>query len=146
MKIRSFSYNDADQSQVTALWQACELTRPWNNPTRDIARKQSMQPAWFVVGEVDGQVMASAMFGYDGHRGWMYYLAVSPQHQRQGHARALVTYGEALLKAAGCPKLNLLVRSGNQQVLAFYQRLGYGQDDVVSLGKRLIPDPQPSGV
>ena len=138
MKIRP--YADADLAQVVALWQACDLTRPWNDPVKDIARKLGVQPEWFLVGEVDGAVIASVMFGYDGHRGWMNYLAVAPGHQARGHARALIAQGEALLLAAGCPKISLLVRRSNAQVLGFYQSLGYGQDDVLSLGKRLIPD------
>ena len=138
MKIRT--YADADQTAVVALWQACELTRPWNDPVKDIARKQGIQPEWFLVGELDGAVIASVMFGYDGHRGWMNYLAVAAEHQGQGHAKALIAQGEALLLAAGCPKISLMVRRSNTQVLGFYQALGYAQDDVVSLGKRLIPD------
>jgi ribosomal protein S18 acetylase RimI-like enzyme len=93
-----------------------------------------------LVGEVQGQVMASAMFGYEGHRGWVNYLAVAPEHQRQGHAKALMQRGEALLLASGCPKLNLQVRAGNTSVVSFYQALGYQEDVVVCLGKRLIPD------
>ena len=138
MKIRP--YADADQAAVVALWQACALTRPWNDPLKDIARKQGIQAEWFLVGELGGAVIASVMFGYDGHRGWMNYLAVAPKHQAQGHAKALIAQGEALLLAAGCPKISLLVRRSNTQVLGFYEALGYGQDDVVSLGKRLIPD------
>ena len=138
MKIRPFA--DPDQTAVVALWQACELTRPWNDPVKGIARKQGIQPEWFLVGELDGAVIASVMFGYDGHRGWMNYLAVVPERQGQGHAKALIAQGEALLLAAGCPKISLMVRRSNTQVLGFYQALGYGQDDVVSLGKRLIPD------
>jgi ribosomal protein S18 acetylase RimI-like enzyme len=138
MKIRP--YADADQADVVALWQACALTRPWNDPLKDIARKQSIQAEWFLVGKLGGAVIASVMFGYDGHRGWMNYLAVAPEHQGQGHAKALIAQGEALLLAAGCPKISLLVRRSNTQVLGFYEALGYGQDDVVSLGKRLIPD------
>ena len=138
MKIRPFA--DTDQTAVVALWQACELTRPWNDPVKDIARKQGIQPDWFLVGELDGAVIASVMFGYDGHRGWMNYLAVAPEHQARGYAKALIAHGESLLLAAGCPKLSLMVRRSNAQVLGFYQALGYAQDDVVSLGKRLIPD------
>jgi ribosomal protein S18 acetylase RimI-like enzyme len=138
MRIRL--YADADLTQVVALWQACDLTRPWNDPVKDIARKQGVRPEWFLVGELDGAVIASAMFGYDGHRGWINYLAVAPGHRTQGHARALIAHGEALLLAAGCPKINLQVRRSNAQVIGFYQSLGYGQDDVLSLGKRLIPD------
>jgi ribosomal protein S18 acetylase RimI-like enzyme len=138
MKIRP--YADTDQTEVVALWQSCALTRPWNDPVKDIARKQGVRPEWFLVGEHGGAVIASAMFGYDGHRGWMNYLAVAPGHRAQGHARALIAQGEALLLAAVCPKLSLLVRRSNVQVLGFYQALGYSEDDVVSLGKRLIPD------
>jgi ribosomal protein S18 acetylase RimI-like enzyme len=133
-------YADADQAQVVALWQICELTRPWNDPVKDIARKQQVRPEWFLVGELDGQVIASVMFGYEGHRGWMNYLAVAPQYQSKGYAQALIETGEALLLAAGCPKISLQVRSSNAKVIAFYQSLGYAQDEAISLGKRLIPD------
>jgi ribosomal protein S18 acetylase RimI-like enzyme len=133
-------YADADQAQVVALWQICELTRPWNDPVKDIARKQQVRPEWFLVGELDGQVIASVMFGYEGHRGWMNYLAVAPQYQSKGYAQALIETGEALLLAAGCPKISLQVRSSNAKVIAFYQSLGYAQDDAISLGKRLISD------
>ena len=133
-------YADADQAQIVALWQICELTRPWNDPVKDIARKQQVRPEWFLVGELDGQVIASVMFGYEGHRGWMNYLAVAPEHQSKGYAQALIAKGEALLLAAGCPKISLQVRSSNAKVIAFYQSLGYAQDDAISLGKRLISD------
>lgn len=138
MQIRTYKLQDADA--VVALWQACGLTRPWNDPHQDIARKLTVQPELFVVGEMNAQLMASAMFGYEGHRGWVNYLAVHPKHQGQGHARALMQWGEAQLKARGCPKINLQVRSSNAAVLAFYQRLGYADDEVISLGKRLISD------
>jgi len=133
-------YADADQAQIVALWQICELTRPWNDPVKDIARKQQVRPEWFLVGELDGQVIASVMFGYEGHRGWMNYLAVAPQYQSKGYAQALIETGEALLLAAGCPKISLQVRSSNAKVIAFYQSLGYAQDEAISLGKRLISD------
>ncbi len=138
MQIRA--YQKPDEAAVVALWQACDLTRPWNDPYKDIARKLQVRPDLFLVGEVQGQVMATAMFGYEGHRGWVNYLAVAPEHQRQGHAKALMQRGEALLLASGCPKLNLQVRAGNTSVVAFYQALGYQEDVVVCLGKRLIPD------
>lgn len=133
-------YQASDESAVVALWQACELTRPWNDPHKDIARKLQVHPELFMVGEVQGRLMASAMFGYEGHRGWVNYLAVAPDHQRQGHAKALMQHGEALLLTRGCPKINLQVRASNASVLAFYQSLGYQDDQVVSMGKRLIPD------
>ena len=138
MHIRA--YQPSDEAAVVALWQACDLTRPWNDPHKDIARKLQVHPELFLVGEVQGCLMASAMFGYEGHRGWLNYLAVSPDHQRQGHAKTMMQHGEALLLALGCPKINLQVRASNAQVLAFYQSLGYCDDQVVSMGKRLIPD------
>lgn len=133
-------YQASDEAAVVALWQACDLTRPWNDPHKDIARKLQVHPELFLVGEVQGHLMASAMFGYEGHRGWVNYLAVSSGHQKQGHAKALMQQGEALLLARGCPKINLQVRASNAAVLAFYQSLGYQDDQVVSMGKRLIPD------
>jgi ribosomal protein S18 acetylase RimI-like enzyme len=138
MRIRS--YQPADEAAVIALWQACGLTRPWNDPKRDIARKLTTQPELFLVGTVDDAVMASAMVGYDGHRGWVYYLAVEAAHRDGGHGRTLMQEAERLLIERGCPKINLLVRSSNAQVIEFYRKLGYAQDDVVSLGRRLIPD------
>ena len=138
MHIRTYQAND--EATVVALWQACDLTRPWNDPHKDIARKMQVHPELFLVGEVQGRLMASAMFGYEGHRGWVNYLAVAPDHQGRGHARAMMQHGEALLLARGCPKINLQVRASNAQVLAFYQSLGYCDDQVVSMGKRLIPD------
>jgi ribosomal protein S18 acetylase RimI-like enzyme len=133
-------YQLADEAATVALWHACGLTRAWNDPRKDIARKLTTQPELFLVGEQNSSVIASAMFGYDGHRGGVNYLAVSPDHQGRCHARALMAQGEALLAARGCPKLNLQIRSSNAQVIAFYKHLGYGQDDVVSMGKRLIAD------
>ena len=138
MKIRAFS--PADQSTVIALWEACGLTRPWNDPASDIARKLTMQADGFLVGELGGEVIASAMFGYDGHRGWVNYLAVSPDKRGRGYGGQLMAHGEAWLMTKGCPKLNLQVRRGNADVLKFYAKLGYGDDEVVSLGKRLISD------
>jgi ribosomal protein S18 acetylase RimI-like enzyme len=138
MQIRA--YRPADESAVIELWKACGLTRPWNDPRRDIARKMTEQPELFLIGEVDGHVRASAMVGFDGHRGWVYYLAVDPGFQGHGHGRMLMARAEALLIERGCPKINLMVREGNDAVLAFYDELGYTRDAVVSLGKRLIPD------
>jgi ribosomal protein S18 acetylase RimI-like enzyme len=138
MQIRPF--HTSDEATVIALWQACDLTRAWNDPHKDIARKLSVHPELFVVGIEDGNVIASAMFGYEGHRGWVNYLAVSPGHQRKGHASKLMSWGEDALKARGCPKINLQIRSSNTAVIAFYRSLGYSTDEVTSLGKRLIAD------
>jgi ribosomal protein S18 acetylase RimI-like enzyme len=139
MKIRSFQ--PADEAGVIALWQACGLTRPWNDPHRDIRRKLGEQPELFLVATGDdGTLLGSAMVGFDGHRGWVYYLAVSPGHRRMAIGRALMHEAERLLIERGCPKINLPVRSSNAEVVAFYRKLGYTQDDVISLGRRLIHD------
>lgn len=138
MKIRQFDKKDI--ASVISLWKQCGLTRPWNNSQQDITRKLKVQPELFVVGEVDGQVMASAMAGYDGHRGSVYYLAVSPDYQESGYGRKIMAWIEQTLLEMGCPKLNIVVRSSNKNVLRFYDALGYVTDDVISLGKRIIPD------
>ncbi len=138
MHIRPF--RSADETDVVDLWQRCDLTRPWNDPHQDIQRKLGTQPELFLIGERDGLLLASVMAGFDGHRGWVNYLAVDPAWQRHGLGRQLMTEVERRLTTLGCPKLNLQVRSENQAVLAFYRSLGYQMDEVVSLGKRLIAD------
>jgi ribosomal protein S18 acetylase RimI-like enzyme len=130
----------SDEPAVVALWRAAELTRPWNDPHADIARKLAVQPELFLVGELDGEIIASAMAGYDGHRGSVYYFAVSPDHRGSGHARTLMAEVERRLIALGCPKLNLMVRRDNQIAIGFYARIGYDEQQVVTLGKRLIVD------
>jgi len=138
INIRPFQL--ADEPAVIALWEECQLTRPWNDPHKDIARKLAVQPELFLVGVIDEAVMASVMAGYEGHRGWVNYLAVATRFRGQGHARALMQHVEALLLQCGCPKVSLLVRSSNREALEFYRHLGYAQDESISLGKRLIPD------
>lgn len=143
LELRSFRLDD--ETAVIALWHECGLVRPWNDPKRDIARKLTQQPELFLVGTIDGQVVASAMIGYDGHRGWVYYLAVAQAQRKLSIGRTLMAEAEHRLMELGCPKINLLVRTSNTAVLDFYDRLGYTRDDAVSLGKRLIPDgPQPT--
>lgn len=126
------------------LWQDCGLVAPQNNPVRDIKRKVDTGPESFFVGEKNGKIIASCMADYGGHRGWIYYLAVAPFEQRQGFAREIMTHAERFLREAGCPKINLQVRSSNTAVLEFYESLGFAVDDVVSLGKRLEVD-EPHG-
>jgi len=133
-------FREADEAQVVALWRACGLTRPWNDPHRDIARKLAMQRELFLVGEEGGRIVASVMAGYEGHRGWVNYLAVDPGRRRAGLGARLMQRVEELLLAQGCPKINLQVRASNAEVLAFYRALGYAQDEVVAMGKRLVPD------
>jgi ribosomal protein S18 acetylase RimI-like enzyme len=136
--IRPFTLPDSDA--VVAIWEACGLTVPWNDPHKDIARKMQVNPELFLVAELDGRLAGTVMGGYEGHRGWINYLAVSPHCQRQGVGRALMEAVEAQLLALGCPKINLQVRSGNTAVIQFYGHLGYHIDNVISLGKRLIKD------
>lgn len=138
MEIRPFEL--ADKSAVIALWEQCGLTRPWNDPKKDIDRKLRVQPNLFLVGLVERELVATVMAGYEGHRGWINYLAVAPEYQRKGFGRAMIAEVERLLREAGCPKINLQVRSTNNRVIEFYQHLGYAVDDVVSLGKRLEHD------
>ena len=138
MQIRPFE--PADESAVVALWKECRLTRPWNNPHKDIARKLAVQPELFLVGVVNEAVIATVMAGYEGHRGWVNYLAVAPAFRGRGFARELMERVEQLLLRRGCPKVSLLVRTSNPEAVAFYRHLGYVQDDAVSLGKRLIVD------
>jgi ribosomal protein S18 acetylase RimI-like enzyme len=157
VRIRPFERDDT--ARVVALWAACGLTRPWNDPHRDIERKLAVQPELFLVGvretDADGgadaagdastddgadALLATVMAGYDGHRGWVNYLAVDPAARGRGHARALMARVEAELTARGCPKLNLQVREGNDEAMAFYRALGYEPDRAVAYGKRLIAD------
>jgi phosphinothricin acetyltransferase len=133
-------FQTVDEAPVIALWQRCGLLRPWNNPHQDIARKRRVRPDLFLVGEANGQIVATVMAGYDGHRGWINYLAVAPDQQRRGLGRAIMREAERRLAAAGCPKINLQIRNGNHAVIAFYRALGYVGDDVISMGRRLQAD------
>lgn len=139
MRIRPFQPEDTEP--IIALWEAAGLTRPWNDPRKDIARKATVQPELFVVAEDDsGRILGSVMAGYDGHRGWMNFLATQPDSRGLGVGRDLVAHVEAELRARGCPKVSLQVRTANAQVVDFYRRLGYEVDDTIALGKRLISD------
>ena len=142
LSIRTFEPDD--EAAVIALWRDCGLTRPWNDPHRDIERRRSIDDGLFLVGELvlagERRLIAAAMGGYEGHRGWVNYLAVDSVHRGRGHARALMDELERRLLARGCPKINLQVREENAAALAFYERLGFAVDRSVSLGKRLIPD------
>ena len=137
MIIREFQ--DGDAAEVVALWEAAGLIRPWNDPYLDIERKKAVQRDLFLVAVDGDRLLGVGMAGYDGHRGWVNYLAVRPDARQLGIGRALMAEFERRLLDLGCPKVNLQVRAGNVEVLAFYARLGYTEDAVVSLGKRLIP-------
>ena len=125
---------------VIRLWQDCGLTHPWNDPSKDISRKAALDDGLFLIGRAAGKIVATVMGGYDGHRGWLYYLGVHPDHRMHGYGRQMVEAIEAELLARGCPKVNLQVRHDSQEAVRFYQALGYGEDAVQSFGKRLITD------
>jgi ribosomal protein S18 acetylase RimI-like enzyme len=138
MIIRAFELTD--EPAVIDLWHHCELVRPQNDPTKDIRRKLNVQPGMFLIAKIENEIIGTVMAGYEGHRGWINYLAVSPQHRRQGIATALMQEAERILRLVGCPKINLQVRSTNRDVIEFYRQIGFAVDDVVSMGKRLECD------
>jgi len=140
--LRIRPYRTEDEATVIALWLACNLVVSHNDPRKDIRRKLRVNPEWFLVGEENTFIVATCMIGYEGHRGWINYLAVAPGVQRQGIASQMMDEAERLLRKAGCPKINLQIRSTNKQVIAFYQRIGFKIDDVTSMGKRLEADEQ----
>lgn len=133
-------YENADENEVADLWARCGLIRPWNDPHKDITRKCRLQRELFLVGAVNGTIVATVMAGYDGHRGWINYLAVDPALRRRGFGRALMNEAERLLRELGCPKINLQVRRENLEAMAFYRRIGFAEDAVASFGKRLERD------
>ncbi len=138
MKIRAYKQKDKDQ--VINLWKKCDLVVPWNDPEKDIERKVKDSSGLFFVGELKGKIIAVCMAGYDGHRGSINYLGVKTEQQGKGYARQMVEYTEKKLKETGCPKINLMVRKTNLSVIEFYKAVGYEDDPVVVLSKRLIQD------
>lgn len=137
MNFEIVRYSSEYQDAVVDLWRKCNLVVPQNDPVEDIQRKLVFQPDLFFVALLDGKVVGSIMVGYEGHRGWMNYLAVLPEHQRRGYGRKLVEKAVDELKRLGCLKVNLQVRRSNVSVVEFYKHLGFKDDDVVGLGKRL---------
>ena len=136
--IRPFQTEDEDA--LVALWKMCELTVPWNNPHKDIARKLQVQPELFLVGILDNSLIATVMGGYEGHRGWINYLAVHQDFQGKGYGQEIMNSVETGLREMGCPKINLQIRRGNDKIAFFYQKLGFTYDHVISMGKRLEAD------
>ena len=137
-KIKIRQYTDSDQEKVIKLWELCELSRQWNNPIKDIQRKLTVQSELFLVLEKDGEILGSIMGGFDGHRGSINYLGIQPKNK--GLGKLLMKKIEEELFKMGCPKINLMVRNSNLDVQEFYRVLGYKEQKVVVLGKRLIPD------
>ena len=128
---------DADVETVVALWQRCGLTRPWNDPDSDLATALKIATSTVLVATDGEQLTGSVMVGFDGHRGWVYYLAVDPETRRAGLGRALMAAAETWLRERGAPKLQLMVREGNEAALGFYAALGLEVQPVVVLGRRL---------
>jgi len=133
-------YKEKQAGEVIALWFKCQLIVPSNNPQRDIERKLNVDRDLFLVGIDKEKLIASVMGGYEGHRGWINYLAVDPAHRRNGYGRLMMQEVEKRIRAKGCPKINLQVRATNDGVIKFYQSLGYSDDNVIGLGKRLEED------
>jgi ribosomal protein S18 acetylase RimI-like enzyme len=128
---------DTDIADVIALWQRCDLTRPWNDPAADIALARKGQNATVLVGRDGGAIVASVLVGHDGHRGWVYYVATDPEHRGKGHGRAVMQAAEDWLRGRGIEKLQLMVRPDNTKVQAFYQSIGYGEQQRIIYAKWL---------
>ncbi len=139
-EIRSFE--EADRGAVVTLWESCELIRPWNNPHLDIDRKLAHSGELLYVGCRGASIVATVMAGYDGHRGWINYLGVSPFERGTGVGAAMMLHAQLALRALGCPKINLQVRTSNPDAVEFYRTMGYAIDDVISMSVRLVDDSQ----
>jgi ribosomal protein S18 acetylase RimI-like enzyme len=136
LEIRPFI--EKDEKAVAALWRRVFPDSPtWNVPEKDIRRKLFVQRELFLVAMRGSELVGTAMGGYDGHRGWVYYVVVSPEHRHQGIGKSLMRKVEESLAEMGCPKLNLQVRASNAQAVSFYRHLGYRVEDRISMGKRL---------
>lgn len=133
-------YREKYGGEVIELWFKCKLVVPLNNPRRDIERKVEVDRDLLLVGIINGKVVATVMGGYEGHRGWINYLAVDPEHRNNGYGRLIMREVEKRIRARGCPKINLQVRATNDGVIKFYQSLGYSDDKVLGFGKRLEED------
>ncbi len=130
-------YEESDITAVVNLWDQCDLIVPQNDPHKDIIAKTRFQPELFLIAQLNWQLIGTVMAGYDGHRGWINYLAVDPDYRRKGYGRLLVEAAENRLKELGCQKVNLQIRGTNKQQLAFYRAIGYITEDRISMGKRM---------
>ena len=137
MALKMIRYNPKYQEAVVDLWNKCGLVVPLNDPIEDIQKKLDFQPQLFFIALLDDQLIGSVMVGYEGHRGWLNYLAVSPEHQRHGFGKKLIEKAVDELKKLGCLKVNVQVRRKNASTVEFYKHLGFKDDEVVSLGMRL---------
>ncbi|KXH70104.1 MAG: hypothetical protein AM326_04560 [Candidatus Thorarchaeota archaeon SMTZ-45] len=137
MSFEIVGYDVRHQNAVIGLWEKCGLIVPQNDPIEDIQKKLSFQPELFFIGLLDGQLIGSVMVGYEGHRGWLNYLAVLPSFQKRGYGKKLVNKAIVELRKIGCLKLNLQVRKSNTPVIEFYKHLGFEEEERISLGMRL---------
>jgi ribosomal protein S18 acetylase RimI-like enzyme len=135
--ISFFPLQEEDLGEVVTLWGLCNLTRPWNDPERDIAFALNHPASTILIGKSENKIIAAAMVGHDGHRGALYYVAVHPDFQKQGIGKALIGAAEDWLKKQGVWKINILVRDDNIEVAEFYKSVGYVLNAVVSLGRKL---------
>ena len=133
-------FKEGDVEALVSLWNMCKLTVPWNNPYIDIARKLKVQAELFLVGYLEDKLIASVMGGYDGHRGWINYLAVHPDFQARGYWKQLMDNVENGLRELGCPKINLQIRKWNDKVFTYYQKLGFVEEKRINMGKKLEDD------
>lgn len=137
MSLEIVRYDVRHQEAVVDLWEKCGLIVPQNDPIEDIQKKLEFQPELFFIALLDGQVIGSVMVGYEGHRGWLNYLAVLPSFQKRGYGKKLVNKAIVELEKIGCLKLNLQVRKSNAQSVEFYKHLGFKEEERISLGMRL---------
>ena len=136
LRIRQFKLKD--RKKVIDLWRKVGIIRITNDPENDIERKLKHSPDFFLVAEVDGIIAGSVMIGYEGHRGWIYYLGVLPEYQRSKIGTELMRKAEEILRRHNCPKINLMVRRSNHGVIDFYKKIGFVEDEVICIGKRLV--------
>ena len=133
-------FKEGDEEALVSLWNMCKLTVPWNNPYKDIARKLKVQSDLFLMGYLEDKLIASIIAGYDGHRGWIYYFAVHPDFQSRCYGKQLINNVENKLRELGCPKINLQIREGNDKVFSQYQKLGFVDEKLINMSKRLEDD------
>ena len=138
IEIRSFQQED--EAPLIKLWEKCELVVAWNDPSKDISRNVQLDPEELLLGWYDKSLIASVMAGYEGHRGWINYLAVVPEFRRKGLGKTMMKAAKTYLEHFECPKINLQIRAQNHQVIEFYKSIGFLQEEVINLVKRLIPN------
>ena len=129
--------NLTDTNQIIEIWEECELTRPWNNPVDDIKNALTTLTSCIILLYDNLQIIGTVMVGYDGHRGWIYYLAVRKKFQKKGYGKQLIEEAEKWLKEKQVPKVNLMIRNSNKVVKGFYLSIGYKDDKVITMAKWL---------